>query len=84
MGFVAVLTTIAGGGSNADLIGKACFIVTITALALVLLIGPSARWATSPWSRFFSRGYGSSPMAAVCIIAFAAAPTATWIVLAAR
>jgi len=82
--FVAILTIVAGRGSNPDLVGKACFIVTLAALIIVLLVGPSARWATSPYSRFFTRGYGSSPMAAVCIVAFAAAPTLTWIMLAMR
>ena len=61
--------------------GKACFVTTIVAVVAATVFGPTVRWAVSPISRFFVRGYTSSTMVAACVLVFAVPPTVAWILL---
>jgi hypothetical protein len=82
--FVAAVAVLTSSSLAADALGKTCFVVTVVAVVAALLVGPSVRWALTPVSRFFWRGYVSAPIVTVCILLFAVAPTLTWILLAAR
>jgi hypothetical protein len=82
--YVAILALADGGPARLDITGKVCFVTTLVALVAAALVGSPMPWPSSPRSLFWGPEHGASAVLAVCILLFAAAPTLTWIVLAAR